>query len=76
MGLARKLIESKKITRATEIMRRASGAVIILIGVYFGYLGLNLILTPSADFYQVAPGPWSTFPGTSSPGVTARSMVL
>jgi cytochrome c biogenesis protein CcdA len=41
MGLARKLIESKKITRATEIMRRASGAVIILIGVYFGYLGLS-----------------------------------
>jgi len=35
MGAARKLIESRNITRTTDIMRRASGGLIILVGLYF-----------------------------------------
>jgi cytochrome c-type biogenesis protein len=41
MGLARKLIESGKVTRATDIMRRAAGGVIILVGAYFVYSGIK-----------------------------------
>ena len=41
MGLARKLIESKRMTRATAIMRRAAGGVIVLVGAYFAYYGLR-----------------------------------
>ena len=41
MGLARKLIESKGVTRATDIMRRAAGVVIIGVGVFFVYNGLK-----------------------------------
>jgi len=41
MGIARKLIESKKITRATDIMRRAAGGVIILVGAFFVYTALK-----------------------------------
>lgn len=41
MGMARKLIESKKMTRATDIMRKVAGGVIVLVGVYFGYYGLK-----------------------------------
>ena len=41
MGLARKLIESKNITRATNIMRRVAGGLIVLVGVYFGYSALK-----------------------------------
>ena len=41
MGLARKLIESKRITRATDAMRRAAGVVIVVVGVYFAYLGVG-----------------------------------
>ncbi len=37
MGLAQKILESKRTTRATDVMRRASGLVIILVGVYFAY---------------------------------------
>lgn len=37
MGAARKLIESKRVTTATEYMRRAAGAAIVLVGVYFAY---------------------------------------
>jgi len=39
MGAVRKLIESTNITKATEIMRRASGGVIILVGAFFVYQG-------------------------------------
>ncbi|MBI5533292.1 MAG: cytochrome c biogenesis protein CcdA [Deltaproteobacteria bacterium] len=35
MGVARKLIESKRVTRATDIMRRVAGGAIVLVGVYF-----------------------------------------
>ncbi len=35
MGAAKKLIESKKLTRATDIMRRCAGGLIILVGAYF-----------------------------------------
>jgi cytochrome c biogenesis protein CcdA len=41
MGAARTLIENKKMTRTTEILRRAAGAAIVLVGVYFGYGGLT-----------------------------------
>ncbi len=41
MGLCRKLIESKRVTRATEIMRRAAGGVVILVGAFFVYSGLK-----------------------------------
>jgi len=41
MGLARKLIESRGVTRATDIMRRAAGVVIIGVGVFFVYNGLK-----------------------------------
>ena len=37
MGAAKKLIESKRLTRATEVMRRVAGAVIVLVGAYFAY---------------------------------------
>lgn len=40
MGAARKLIESKRVTRATEYMRRAAGAAIVLVGVYFAWSAL------------------------------------
>jgi cytochrome c biogenesis protein CcdA len=41
MGLARKLIESGRLTRATGVMRRVAGALIVLVGLYFGYSGLK-----------------------------------
>jgi cytochrome c biogenesis protein CcdA len=41
MGLARKFIESSNITKATNVMRRVAGALIVLVGVYFGYSGLK-----------------------------------
>jgi len=41
MGAARKLIESKKGARATELMRRFAGAVIVLVGCFFAYDGLK-----------------------------------
>jgi len=40
MGAARKLVESKRVTKATEYMRRAAGAAIVLVGVYFAYTAL------------------------------------
>jgi cytochrome c-type biogenesis protein len=41
MGLARKFIESSNITKATNVMRRVAGALVVLVGVYFGYLGFK-----------------------------------
>jgi cytochrome c biogenesis protein CcdA len=41
MGIARKLIESQRVTRATDIMRRAAGVVIILVGAFFVYSALR-----------------------------------
>ena len=41
MGLARKIIESRGITRATDIMRRGAGVVIIGVGVFFIYNGIK-----------------------------------
>jgi cytochrome c-type biogenesis protein len=40
MGGARALIENRKTTRALDILRRAAGVVIVLIGVHFAYRGL------------------------------------
>jgi cytochrome c-type biogenesis protein len=41
MGLARTLIENKKTTRVTAVMRRVAGVVIILVGVFFAWRGLG-----------------------------------
>lgn len=41
MGAARTLIENKKMTRAMDILRRTAGAVIVFVGLYFGYRGLK-----------------------------------
>ncbi|MFC1889272.1 cytochrome c biogenesis CcdA family protein [Thermodesulfobacteriota bacterium] len=38
MGAARRLIESRNITRATDIMRRASGVLILFVGAYFVFI--------------------------------------
>ena len=40
-GAARALIENTKATRVLAILRRAAGAAIILVGVYFAYQGLT-----------------------------------
>jgi Cytochrome C biogenesis protein transmembrane region. len=41
MGAARVLIENKKATRALELLRRAAGALIILVGAYFALRGMT-----------------------------------
>jgi cytochrome c-type biogenesis protein len=41
MGAAQKLIESKGFSRASDVLRRVSGVVIVLVGLYFAYLGLR-----------------------------------
>jgi cytochrome c biogenesis protein CcdA len=41
VGLARKLIESKRATRVSDVLRRVAGGVIVLVGVYFVYTGLR-----------------------------------
>ena len=41
MGAARKLIESRRLTRATDVMRRAAGALVVAVGAYFAYLALK-----------------------------------
>jgi cytochrome c biogenesis protein CcdA len=41
MGIARKLIESRTVTRASDILRRGAGGVIILVGVFFVYTALK-----------------------------------
>ena len=41
MGAARKIIESKNITRVTNIMRQVAGVLIVLVGAYFVYNALK-----------------------------------
>lgn len=41
MGIARKLIESRKLTRTTEIVRKLAGDLIILVGTYFAYTAIK-----------------------------------
>ncbi len=41
MGAARALIENKKATRTLDVLRRAAGVLIILVGGYFAYRGLT-----------------------------------
>jgi cytochrome c biogenesis protein CcdA len=41
MGAARKLIESRRLTRATDLMRRGAGALVVAVGVYFAYQALR-----------------------------------
>lgn len=40
MGLARRILESKRMTRATDVMRRAAGLAIVVIGLYFAVQGI------------------------------------
>ncbi len=40
MGVARKLIESRKATKAFNVLRRVAGGAIVVIGGYFAYRGL------------------------------------
>jgi len=41
MGMARKLIESRRVTRVTERLRQVAGVLIIGVGVYFAALALR-----------------------------------
>jgi hypothetical protein len=41
MGLARTLIESGRLTRATGVMRRVAGGLIVLVGLYVVTAGLR-----------------------------------
>jgi cytochrome c biogenesis protein CcdA len=41
MGLARRLIEAGRVTRATAVMRQVAGGLIVLVGLYFAYLGAS-----------------------------------
>ena len=41
MGMAKKLIENRKATSTLELLRRGAGVAIVLVGVYFGYRGLQ-----------------------------------
>ncbi len=41
MGMARRLIESGRVTRITERLRQGSGALIIVVGGYFVYLAVQ-----------------------------------
>jgi len=41
MGLARKLVESGRVTRFTERLRQGAGALIIVVGGYFVYLAVK-----------------------------------
>ncbi len=40
MGLARKMVESRGLSRASGLMKRAAGVVIVCVGIYFVYSGL------------------------------------
>jgi cytochrome c-type biogenesis protein len=41
MGAARTLIENRKAKRVLDVLRRAAGAVVIVVGIYFAYRGLS-----------------------------------
>jgi cytochrome c biogenesis protein CcdA len=41
MGAAKRILESKKTNRAFDILRRTAGAMIVLVGGYFAYVGLG-----------------------------------
>jgi len=41
MGAARTLLENKNTTHALDLLRRAAGGVIVLVGIYFAYHGLK-----------------------------------
>jgi cytochrome c biogenesis protein CcdA len=41
MGVAKKLIESKRATRTLDVLRRLAGALIVLVGGYFAYVGMG-----------------------------------
>jgi cytochrome c biogenesis protein CcdA len=41
MGFAKKIIESKRATTTIEWLRRAAGLLIVLVGIYFAYLGVG-----------------------------------
>lgn len=41
MGIAKKIIESKKANRALDMLRRVAGGLIVLVGAYFAYQGIK-----------------------------------
>jgi len=41
MGFAKRVLESRRLTRATDLLRRCAGGVIVLIGLYFAYQALT-----------------------------------
>jgi len=41
MGAARQLIENRNATRVLRVLRTGAGAVIVLVGIYFSYKGLQ-----------------------------------
>lgn len=41
MGVARQLIENRRATRVLALLRKSAGAVIVLVGIYFAYRGLQ-----------------------------------
>ena len=40
-GAARTLIENRRMTGTMGVLRKVAGAVIVLVGIYFGYRGLR-----------------------------------
>ena len=41
MGIAKKIIESRRANRALDVLRRVAGGLIVLVGAYFAYLGIK-----------------------------------
>jgi cytochrome c biogenesis protein CcdA len=41
MGVAKKIIESRRANRALDVLRRVAGGLIVLVGAYFAYQGIK-----------------------------------
>jgi cytochrome c biogenesis protein CcdA len=41
MGFAKRVLESRRISRATDLLRRCAGGVIVLIGLFFVHQALT-----------------------------------
>jgi len=41
MGVAKKIIESRRANRVLDVLRRVAGGLIVLVGVYFAYQGIK-----------------------------------
>ncbi len=65
MGAARMIIESKRMTRATDTMRRVAGALIVLIGLFFAYEALAPFSESETVSEKVEAAPAETRPQVS-----------